>query len=656
MDQTNQQGRKWGSAIGSRRNRGQNAATMRSSQNGPTTSSMSTTSMHPPVQQAQGQAQAQAHAQAQQRQRQQALHVHVHVHDSTTITSENAATMGSDLPNTAQHAYMSQHQGGPSSTSTPSSANNQSAMDYAMASAEQFSRGAQHQHQPQHHTQQPQQPQHHRNYQQQQQQQQQGGSQSASRIPVPMHDQVAYPYGARHIHDRPIVKLSVSLIDTYKNINRVYYEEKEARAKAKASESSGARRDGSLKGVHNNGWDDENYDYIINEGDLFLDRYEIKTKIGKGSFGQVVKAFDRETHKEVAIKIIKSKKPFLMQAKTEIELLTRICEADHRDQYNIIRLISHFMYRNHQCLVFELLSLNLYEVLKNKQFEGLSLVLIRKFAKQILRSLSFLARPDIDIIHCDLKPENILLSNHRQSKVKVIDFGSSCRSNKRMYSYIQSRFYRSPEVMLGLPYSVAIDMWSLGCILVEMHTGEPLFSGTDQVDQMQKIVKVLGMPPVEMIEKSSDQNRLQFFRRNNDSMWVSKSDVGINASRTSTQNTAHQSLTEVITAERSKKNKSGDPNHSPQLYAQFVDLIQKMFIYEPAARITPDEALMHPFITEGSASSHPAKRGNDSLNHRGDEGDSNQGGSIDHPSLSRISTTRRPSGQRQTRSKAAKSK
>lgn len=156
----------------------------------------------------------------------------------------------------------------------------------------------------------------------------------------------------------------------------------------------------------------------------------------------------------------------------------------------LVRLISHFMYRNHQCLVFELLSLNLYEVLKNKQFEGLSLVLIRKFAKQILRSLSFLARPNIDIIHCDLKPENILLSNHRQSKVKVIDFGSSCRSNKRMYSYIQSRFYRSPEVMLGLPYSVAIDMWSLGCILVEMHTGEPLFSGTDQVDQMQKIVKV----------------------------------------------------------------------------------------------------------------------------------------------------------------------
>lgn len=62
-----------------------------------------------------------------------------------------------------------------------------------------------------------------------------------------------------------------------------------------------------------------------------------------------------------------------------------------------------------------------------------------------------------------------------------------------MYSYIQSRFYRSPEVMLGLPYTTAIDMWSLGCILVEMHTGEPLFAGVDQFDQMCRIVSVLGV-------------------------------------------------------------------------------------------------------------------------------------------------------------------
>ena len=155
-----------------------------------------------------------------------------------------------------------------------------------------------------------------------------------------------------------------------------------------------------------------------------------------------------------------------------------------------VRLLTHFMYRNHQCLVFELLSLNFYELLKNTKFSGVSLNLIRNFAKQILKALAFLARPDVDVIHCDLKPENILLRHPKRSGVKVIDFGSSCRPNERMYSYIQSRFYRSPEVMLGLPHSVAIDVWSLGCILSEMHTGEPLFSGSDQFDQMQKIVQV----------------------------------------------------------------------------------------------------------------------------------------------------------------------
>ena len=315
-------------------------------------------------------------------------------------------------------------------------------------------------------------------------------------LPPPQQQQQQYSQSNQYIQpqvgrspaERPIAKLSVSLIDTYKRINKVYYEERDARRKARAI-AAGEKVEGGL-GVHNNGFDDENYDYILRSGELFNQRYIIKERIGKGSFGQVVRAIDKETNRDVAIKIIKSKKPFLMQAKTEIELLSALNLHDQEDQYNIVRLITHFMFRNHQCLVFEMLSLNLYELLKNTQFSGVSLNLIRKFAKQILRALSYLAMPKVDVIHCDLKPENILLKHPKRSGIKLIDFGSSCRSEKRMYSYIQSRFYRSPEVMLGLPYTVAIDMWSLGCILVEMHTGEPLFSGSDQFDQMKKIVKV----------------------------------------------------------------------------------------------------------------------------------------------------------------------
>eukprot|EP00571_Detonula_confervacea_P015425 CAMPEP_0172305826 /NCGR_PEP_ID=MMETSP1058-20130122/7043_1 /TAXON_ID=83371 /ORGANISM="Detonula confervacea, Strain CCMP 353" /LENGTH=553 /DNA_ID=CAMNT_0013017541 /DNA_START=92 /DNA_END=1753 /DNA_ORIENTATION=+ len=437
-----------------------------------------------------------------------------------------------------------------------------------------------------------------------QQSQAYAASMQAQHQPQPMEHE---PYGiqprvGRLPADRPIMKLTVGLIETYKEINQVYYEEREARRAARA-----AQRTQTGPGPQNNGWDDENYDYIITPNELIHNgQYQLHKRIGKGSFGQVVKAVDTQTKQEVAIKIIKSKKPFLMQAKTEIGLLTHLNENDEGDQHNIVRIFSTFMYRNHQCIVFEMLSLNLYELLKNTHFAGVSLNLIRKFAKQILKGLAFLARPDIDIIHCDLKPENILLRHPKRSGVKVIDFGSSCKSSKRMYSYIQSRFYRSPEVMLGLPYSVAIDMWSLGCILVEMHTGEPLFSGTDQFDQMQKIVAILGMVPDDMLQRADEHHRLQFFEQI-EGRWTVKpraSDAASSSTRPSTpivpSENPIESLKDVVEKEANKKKRysSSDAEHSARQYNLFIDLIYRMLSYKPSDRITPTQALDHPFITE----------------------------------------------------------
>lgn len=189
------------------------------------------------------------------------------------------------------------------------------------------------------------------------------------------------------------------------------------------------------------------------------------------------------------------------------------------------------MWRNHLCLVFELLSYNLYDLLRNTNFRGVSLNLTRKFAQQLCTALLFLSTPELNIIHCDLKPENILLCNPKRSAIKIVDFGSSCQLGQRVmrrrresgmmiffwfcflqiYQYIQSRFYRSPEVLLGIPYDLAIDMWSLGCILVEMHTGEPLFSGANEVDQMNKIVEVLGMPPKSLLDQANKTRK--FFEK-----------------------------------------------------------------------------------------------------------------------------------------------
>lgn len=104
------------------------------------------------------------------------------------------------------------------------------------------------------------------------------------------------------------------------------------------------------------------------------------------------------------------------------------------------------------------------------------------------------------IIHCDLKPENILLKTINKSGIKVIDFGSSCFEQERIYTYIQSRFYRAPEIMLGLPYRMDIDMWSFGCIVAELYMGYPLFPGESEQEQLACIMEIMGLPPLDLIE------------------------------------------------------------------------------------------------------------------------------------------------------------
>ncbi|XP_044573637.1 putative dual specificity tyrosine-phosphorylation-regulated kinase 3 homolog isoform X4 [Drosophila ananassae] len=236
-----------------------------------------------------------------------------------------------------------------------------------------------------------------------------------------------------------------------------------------------AKKRPGVYGPNNSDYDNEHGAYIHVPHDHVAYRYEMLKIIGKGSFGQVIKAYDHKTHEHVALKIVRNEKRFHRQAQEEIRILHHLRRHDKYNTMNIIHMFDYFTFRNHTCITFELLSINLYELIKKNGFKGFSLQLVRKFAHSLLQCLDALYKNDI--IHCDMKPENVLLKQQGRSGIKVIDFGSSCFENQRIYTYIQSRFYRAPEVILGAKYGRAIDMWSLGCILAELLSGHALFPG-----------------------------------------------------------------------------------------------------------------------------------------------------------------------------------
>merc|ERR1712170_298193 len=144
-------------------------------------------------------------------------------------------------------------------------------------------------------------------------------------------------------------------------------------------------------------------------------------------------------------------------------------------KHHLLQMYDHFLFRGHLCLVFELLSINLYELIRQNKFRGLPTTLIRHIMIQIVDAMLTLA--EANVVHCDLKPENILLQSSDSADIKIIDFGSACLEHRTVYTYIQSRFYRSPEVILGVSYGKSIDMWSVGCIAAELFLGLPLFPG-----------------------------------------------------------------------------------------------------------------------------------------------------------------------------------
>jgi dual specificity protein kinase YAK1 len=364
------------------------------------------------------------------------------------------------------------------------------------------------------------------------------------------------------------------------------------------------------EGKLNNGFDNENSDYILFVNDILgveeQRRYLVLDVLGQGTFGQVVKCQNMINKEIVAVKVIKNKPAYLKQSMMEVSILDHLNnQVDKNNQHNLLRLKDRFMHKEHLCLVFELLSSNLYELIKRNKFRGLSVNLVRVFTQQLLDSLKVLK--EAKLIHCDLKPENILLKSLDNPQIKVIDFGSACHELQTVYTYIQSRFYRSPEILLGLPYTTSIDMWSLGCIVVELFLGLPIFPGTSEYNQLSRIIDTLGNPPNWMIEKG--KNSGQFMEKYVDHMgnkhYKLKSREKFSAEfkvdeKPSKQYFPSTKLDQIIMNYPLPRSNMKPAEVEAEMHsrASLLNFVQGLLNMNPFERWTPHQAAMHPFITE----------------------------------------------------------
>ena len=369
--------------------------------------------------------------------------------------------------------------------------------------------------------------------------------------------------------------------------------------------------------ISNNNKDNIDNHLIIHVGDVINSAYFsycIIDILGQGISGQVFKVIDQNKQIQ-AMKIIRNKKAYTQQALYEINLLQNIMMKCNTN--NIVHMYDYFTYANHICIVFELLNENLYQILEHNHLQGLALSSIRYITKQILEGVA--AFHNLNIIHCDLKPENILIKHSYQSelKIKVTDFGSACLTGQTSFKYIQSRYYRAPEVILGMPYSKEIDIWSIGCIVAELYMGSPLLPGTSEFDQLKKIEYMFGeIPPYLSMQ---GRNLMKYFKDPfKQYMWKSYSYQEYFSVNVKTPKPKYKirygmkCLDDLVNVPRNviKTNvefhnsfSSSSSRTGNEDVTAFIHFLKGLMQVDPRKRWTAAQCLRHPFITKKSMKS-----------------------------------------------------
>ncbi|KAI0128755.1 kinase-like domain-containing protein [Xylariales sp. AK1849] len=363
--------------------------------------------------------------------------------------------------------------------------------------------------------------------------------------------------------------------------------------------------------------DDDDGHYIVVPDAELTSQYQMIKLLGQGTFGKVVQAKDKKRNKLVAIKIIRSVQKYRDASRIELRVLQTLKANDAENRNRCIHLRDCFDYRGHICIVMDLLGSSVFDFLKSNNFVPFPNSQIQSFARQLLTSVAFLH--DLNLIHTDLKPENILLCDsayqtftynrripsssagiNRQAtqrkvlldtEIRLIDFGSATFQDEYHSSVVSTRHYRAPEIILGLGWSFPCDIWSIGCILVEFFTGDALFQTHDNLEHLAMMENVcdsrIDTQLIQQVSKMATRNggsggnpASKYFKRFR--LDYPTADT-TRASRRFVKNMKR--LSDIIPA-------------STNFLKQFLDLLEKIFVYDPSKRITARQALDHPWFRE----------------------------------------------------------
>ncbi|KAK2000583.1 kinase-like protein [Colletotrichum falcatum] len=359
--------------------------------------------------------------------------------------------------------------------------------------------------------------------------------------------------------------------------------------------------------------DDDGHYIVVPDADLTKE-YQMVKLLGQGTFGKVVQARDRRRNKSVAIKIIRSVQKYRDASRIELRVLATLKENDNENRNRCIHLRDCFDYRGHICIVMDLLGQSVFDFLKSNSFVPFPNSQIQSFARQLFTSVAFLH--DLNLIHTDLKPENILLcdsayqtftynrkipsssttvnrqANQRKvlldTEIRLIDFGSATFQDEYHSSVVSTRHYRAPEIILGLGWSFPCDIWSIGCILVEFFTGDALFQTHDNLEHLAMMEMVVGQridsslvqAVNKMATRSGGNPASKYFKR-------LKLDYPTPETTRASKRfvKAMRRLEDII------------PSNTTY-FKNFLDLLRKIFVYDPQHRITAKQALQHPWFKE----------------------------------------------------------